>query len=175
MAYESSVPYRAGTEGYTSFRIPAVVRARSGTVLALAEGRVSSTADRGDLDLVRKRSTDGGRTWGPLRVVARNGTATAGNPPREIIDRAELPRWRRYATGPGHALRLRRGRHAGRLLVPAIHSTPPTRPGFATVGGDGVGAVQDVAAVVAGLGAVVPGFSAYSTITFRRIPVEEPR
>ncbi|MFI9258248.1 exo-alpha-sialidase [Streptomyces sioyaensis] len=182
MAYESSVPYRAGTEGYTSFRIPAVVRARSGTVLAFAEGRVSSAADSGAIDLVLKRSADGGRTWGPLQVVARNGTGTAGNPapvvlaggrvlllqvhnaadatedrirrgevppadgrrvwlqhsddegagwsaPRELTDQAKLPQWRWYATGPGHALRLRHGPYAGRLLVPANHSTPPTAPG----------------------------------------------
>ncbi|MGW1376422.1 sialidase family protein [Streptomyces sp. NPDC002446] len=182
MAYESSVPYRAGTEGYTSFRIPAVVRARSGAVLAFAEGRVASAADWGDIDIVLKRSPDGGRTWGPLQVVARNGTGTAGNPapvvlaggrvlllqvhnaadatedrirrgqvppadgrrvwlqhsdddgaswsaPREITDQAKLPQWRWYATGPGHALRLRRGPYAGRLLVPANHSTPPAQPG----------------------------------------------
>ncbi|MFE0377991.1 exo-alpha-sialidase [Streptomyces inhibens] len=181
MAYESSVPYRAGTEGYTSFRIPAVVRARSGAVLAFAEGRVSSAADSGDIDLVLKRSMDGGRTWGPLQIVARNGTGTAGNPapvvlaggrvlllqvhnaadatedrirrgrvppadgrrvrlqhsdddgaswspPREITDQAKLPQWRWYATGPGHALRLRHGPYAGRLIVPANHSTPPTAP-----------------------------------------------
>ncbi|GAA5614277.1 hypothetical protein Spla01_05475 [Streptomyces platensis] len=47
MAYERSVPYRAGTEGYTSFRIPAVVRACSGDLFAFAEGRVSSAADSG--------------------------------------------------------------------------------------------------------------------------------
>ncbi|UZJ31643.1 sialidase family protein [Streptomyces endophytica] len=181
MAYESSVPYRAGTEGYTSFRIPAVVRARSGAVLAFAEGRVSSAADSGDIDTVLKRSTDAGRTWGPLQVVARNGTGTAGNPapvvlaggrvllwtvhnaadatedrirrgavppadgrrvwlqhsdddgatwspPSELTDQVKRPDWRWYATGPGHALRLRHGPYAGRLLVPANHSTPPGDP-----------------------------------------------
>ncbi|WP_245689522.1 sialidase family protein [Streptomyces chattanoogensis] len=179
---ELSVPYRAGTEGYTSFRIPAVVRARSGAVLAFAEGRVTSASDTGDIDVVLKRSTDGGRTWGPLQVLARNGTGTAGNPapvvlaggrvlllmvhnaadatedrirrgqvppadgrrvwiqhsdddgatwspPREITDQTKRPEWRWYATGPGHALRLRHGPYAGRLVVPANHSTPPMAPG----------------------------------------------
>ncbi|QHC26780.1 sialidase family protein [Streptomyces sp. GS7] len=176
------MPYRAGTEGYTSFRIPAVVRARSGALLAFAEGRVSSAADSGEIHLVLKRSADGGRTWGPLQCVARNGTGTAGNPapvvlaggrvllvqvhsaadanedrirrgevapadgrrvwlqysdddgaswsaPREITDEAKQPHWRWYATGPGHALHLRHGPHAGRLVVPANHSLPPTAPG----------------------------------------------
>ncbi|MDT0549514.1 MULTISPECIES: sialidase family protein [Streptomyces] len=79
-AYEVSVPFRAGAEGYASYRIPAVVATAAGTLLAFAEGRVGSSADHGDIDLVLKRSADGGRTWGPLQVVARNGTGTAGNP-----------------------------------------------------------------------------------------------
>lgn len=79
-AYEVSVPFRAGADGYASYRIPAVVATAAGTLLAFAEGRVGSSADHGDIDLVLKRSADGGRTWGPLQVVARNGDGTAGNP-----------------------------------------------------------------------------------------------
>ncbi|MFE2677097.1 sialidase family protein [Streptomyces hygroscopicus] len=84
--YEVSVPFRAGTEGYASFRIPAAVSTRAGGVLAFAEGRVGSSADHGDIDLVLKRSADGGRTWGPLQVVARNGDGTAGNPAPVVLD-----------------------------------------------------------------------------------------
>ncbi|MCZ0989549.1 sialidase family protein [Streptomyces diastatochromogenes] len=75
-----SVPFRAGQEGYASFRIPAVVATRKGTLLAFCEGRVDSAADHGHIDIVLKRSTDGGRTWGPLRVAASNGKNLAGNP-----------------------------------------------------------------------------------------------
>lgn len=85
MPYESSVPYRAGTAGYASFRIPACVRAPDGTVLAFAEGRVHSSADSGDIDLVLRRSADGGRTWGPLTVVAANSRGTAGNPAPVVL------------------------------------------------------------------------------------------
>jgi sialidase-1 len=35
------------------------------------------------------------------------------------------PHWRWYATGPGHAVALTRGDHAGRLVVPANHSAAP--------------------------------------------------
>ncbi|MGP3990359.1 sialidase family protein [Streptomyces sp. 3N207] len=88
MPYESSVPFRAGSEGYASFRIPAAVRASDGALLAFAEGRVDSVEDSGAIDLVLKRSTDGGRNWGPLTVVARYSDedgdgavkGTAGNP-----------------------------------------------------------------------------------------------
>ncbi|MGW8376438.1 sialidase family protein [Streptomyces sp. ODS28] len=80
MPYQTSVAFRAGDEGYASFRIPACVRAADRALLAFAEGRVRSSSDSGDIDLVCKRSTDGGRTWGPLQVVDSNGTGTSGNP-----------------------------------------------------------------------------------------------
>ncbi|MFI8169075.1 exo-alpha-sialidase [Streptomyces sp. NPDC085931] len=82
---EISVPFRAGREGYASFRIPAVVAANSGTLLAFCEGRVGSRDDFGNIDIVLKRSTDGGRTWGPLQVAARNGDALAGNPAPVVL------------------------------------------------------------------------------------------
>ncbi|MBB6419212.1 exo-alpha-sialidase [Streptomyces sp. AK010] len=83
---EASVPFRAGQEGYTSFRIPAVVATRTGDLLAFCEGRVGSRDDFGNIDVVLKRSTDGGRTWGPLQVAAHNGDALAGNPAPVVLD-----------------------------------------------------------------------------------------
>ena len=73
----------SGAQGYHTFRIPALVLARSGTLLAVCEGRKTSRADHGDVDLVLKRSADGGRTWGPLELVYEEGgdkKITIGNP-----------------------------------------------------------------------------------------------
>lgn len=83
---ESSIPFRAGREGYASFRIPAVVATAAGTLLAFCEGRVGSRDDFGNIDVVLKRSTDGGRTWGPLQVAAENGDDLAGNPAPVVLD-----------------------------------------------------------------------------------------
>lgn len=55
--------FTAGTEGYHTYRIPALAVTRSGTLLAFCEGRKTSREDLGDNDLMLKRSTDGGRTW----------------------------------------------------------------------------------------------------------------
>ncbi|MER6346745.1 sialidase family protein [Streptomyces sp. NPDC001595] len=66
--------------GYACFRIPALARTASGTLLAFAEGRVLNCGDAADIDIVLKRSTDGGRTWGPLQVVTEGGGDTHGNP-----------------------------------------------------------------------------------------------
>ncbi|MFC8196079.1 exo-alpha-sialidase [Streptomyces sp. NPDC057298] len=82
---EVSVPFRAGQEGYASFRIPAVVATAEGTLLAFCEGRVGSRDDFGNIDIVLKRSTDGGLTWGPLQVAAENGDALAGNPAPVVL------------------------------------------------------------------------------------------
>ena len=76
----SSTPYVSGTEGYSAFRIPAVIAAPSGDLLAFAEGRVGGLSDAGNIDTVVKRSTDGGCTWGPLQIVHDNAGNTAGNP-----------------------------------------------------------------------------------------------
>ncbi|MER7180872.1 sialidase family protein [Streptomyces hyaluromycini] len=175
----SSVPYVSGVGSYVSYRIPAVVRTRGGTLLAFAEGRAGGRADHGDIDVVLRRSRDGGCTWGRLQVVAEGGGNTRGNPspvvdprtgnivlvtsyhsgdvteaqilrgeatgalgrrvfvqtseddgrsfsaPREITSAVKRPDWRWYATGPGHAVALTRGDHAGRLVVPANHSSAP--------------------------------------------------
>lgn len=69
-----------GTEGYHTFRIPSLIVTPRGTVLALCEGRKHGGGDSGDIDLVLRRSTDGGRTWGPLQVVWDDGANTCGNP-----------------------------------------------------------------------------------------------
>jgi sialidase-1 len=81
----TSVPFVSGTQGYNTFRIPAVVRAKNGTVLAFAEGRVESAGDTGAIRVVQRRSTDGGCTWGPMTVVSDNGDATAGNPAPVVL------------------------------------------------------------------------------------------
>jgi sialidase-1 len=101
-----SVPFRAGREGYASFRIPAVVATRTGTLLAFCEGRVGSANDHGHIDIVLKRSADGGRTWGPLQVVANNGADLAGNPAPVTLDtgRVLLVHVRSAATASEDAL-----------------------------------------------------------------------
>ncbi|MFE5888910.1 exo-alpha-sialidase [Streptomyces sp. NPDC056462] len=87
---ETSVPFRAGREGYASFRIPAVVATSTGTLLAFCEGRVGSHDDFGNIDIVLKRSTDGGRTWGPLQVAAKHGDDLAGNPAPVVLDTGRI-------------------------------------------------------------------------------------
>ncbi|WP_205301954.1 sialidase family protein [Nonomuraea montanisoli] len=161
---DEQVLYKQGDFGYGCFRIPAVVRATNGMLLAFAEGRVKDCGDDEDIDLVLRRSADGGRTWGPLQVVSEGNGTTHGNPVPIVDERTgrvvlvsthngaepcpngcdrdpwvqfsddhgatwsaaremtegKRPGWNFwYATGPMHGIQLKRGPHAGRLVVGA--------------------------------------------------------
>lgn len=70
----------SGDDGYHTYRIPALVVARDGALLAFCEGRKKAQGDAGDIDLLLKRSLDGGKTWGPQEVVWDDGDNTCGNP-----------------------------------------------------------------------------------------------
>lgn len=72
--------FTSGRDGYHTYRIPAVIRAADGTLLAFCEGRKTGGGDSGDIDLLLKRSTDGGRTWSTAQVVWDDADNTCGNP-----------------------------------------------------------------------------------------------
>lgn len=72
--------FESGKDGYHTYRIPALVTSKDGTLLAFAEGRVDHSGDHGNLDVVLRRSTDGGKTWGDLIVVQDDGKHQCGNP-----------------------------------------------------------------------------------------------
>jgi len=65
--------FTSGADGYHTFRIPALLVTAKGTLLAFCEGRKNDRNDHGDLDLVLKRSTDGGATWSPLELIYEEG------------------------------------------------------------------------------------------------------
>jgi sialidase-1 len=166
--------FTSGSGGYNTYRIPAIVVSKSGTLLAFCEGRKESKSDTGNIDLLLKRSTDNGKTWSDSIVIWDDDANTCGNPtpvvdqstgtiwlpmtwnlgsdheseikagtsehprrifvthssddgltwaePTEISKSVRQDHWRWYATGPGNAIQLARGQHAGRLLIPANHS-----------------------------------------------------
>ncbi|MCO8124273.1 glycoside hydrolase [Stieleria sp. TO1_6] len=76
--------FRNGSDGYKIFRIPAMVVAANGDILAFCEARQGG--DLSEIDLVLKRSADGGNTWQPLAVVQESDAFKAlyEDPNREI-------------------------------------------------------------------------------------------
>lgn len=62
-----------GDNGYNTYRIPAMVVSKRGTILVFCEGRKNSDSDVGDIDLLLKSSSDGGQTWTHQRIVHEEG------------------------------------------------------------------------------------------------------
>jgi sialidase-1 len=99
----------AGAE-YPSFRIPSVVVTEQGTLLAFAEGR-NVASDHAANDIVVRRSSDGGKSWSELIVVAEDGDHSLNNPQAVVVRESGriLLMYQRYPHGiheaqvvPGH-------------------------------------------------------------------------
>ena len=82
----------SGQDGYHTYRIPAVIVSPKGDLLAFSEGRKKSRSDTGDIDIVMKRSTDGGKTWSAMAVIADQGPHVIGNP-CPVVDRSTGTIW----------------------------------------------------------------------------------
>jgi len=70
--------FERGKGDYKNYRIPSLIVSKKGTLLVFCEGR--EAGDAGDIDLLLRRSEDGGRTWGEKQVVWSEGRNTCGNP-----------------------------------------------------------------------------------------------
>ena len=95
--------YVSGTGGYDTYRIPSVVATPRGTLLAFCEGRRNSASDTGDIDLLLRRSDDGGRTWSEPQVVWDDGENTCGNP-CAVVDRDTGTVWLLLTWNSGRSL-----------------------------------------------------------------------
>jgi sialidase-1 len=88
--------FEAGKGGHKLYRIPGLVVTARGTVLAYCEARKHSGLDWDDIEILLRRSTNGGKTWSapqtlprPEGKLERNPVALA-NP--ELARRAPLAR-----------------------------------------------------------------------------------
>lgn len=72
--------FTGGEAGITCFRIPAIIQTANGTLLAFAEARHGSCSDRAVYGIVVRRSTDAGKTWQNISVVAGGAKGAIGNP-----------------------------------------------------------------------------------------------
>lgn len=95
--FEETTVFQAGTEGYNIYRIPAIIQAANGDLLAFCEAREGG--DASEIDLAMKRSTDLGKTWSVLQIVQESDDfksmlgdnpppITIGNP-APVVDRID--------------------------------------------------------------------------------------
>lgn len=79
--FEQTDLFEVGQEGYLSYRIPCLVVTKRGTVLAFTSAR-KAVSDWADIDLMLRRSLDGGKIWEPRRIISppKQTKATVDNP-----------------------------------------------------------------------------------------------
>ena len=105
--FPTSSVFEAGKGGYKIYRIPAVIKAANGDILAFCEAREGGDASK--IDLVMKCSKDGGTTWGKLQVVQaadRFRDLFGENPPPITVG------------NPAPVVDLLDAKHPGRIWLP---------------------------------------------------------
>ncbi len=90
----------SGKDGYHCYRIPGIETAADGSLVAFAEARKDNMDDPGmgnnDIDLVMKRSTDGGATWSAMQVIEDPGEKWSAANPATVLDRQSGRLWLIY-------------------------------------------------------------------------------
>lgn len=66
---------KAGMDNCDTYRIPGLITTNSGTLIAVYDNRYNNSKDlQEDIDIGMSRSTDGGTTWAPMKVIMDMGT-----------------------------------------------------------------------------------------------------
>ena len=110
---QETLIFESGKDENAAYRIPAIIKLKSGKLLAFAEGRRKGAGDFGDVNIVLKTSVDGGKTWLAMKDVAENDDLQAGNP-APVVDYFDkkFPRGRIflfYNTGNNTEAQVRKG------------------------------------------------------------------
>jgi sialidase-1 len=111
---QKNIPvFISGTEGHKSYRIPAIIGMPNGDLLAFCEGRVNGAGDFGDINIVMKSSSNGGKNWSTLVTIVDADSLQAGNP-APVVDLTDpaFPQGRIflfYNTGNNHEGEVRKG------------------------------------------------------------------
>lgn len=71
--------FAPGDAGSKSYRIPAIITAKDGSLVTVTDKRKTGTQDLpADIDVVVKRSTDGGKSWSEVLIIAQGTGARSG-------------------------------------------------------------------------------------------------
>ena len=92
--------FQQGQNGVNTYRIPALVQTKDGTLIAVVDARRDSDHDLPNhISLVMRRSLDGGKSWRPMRTilsVTKGGVGDASL----LLDRTNGRVWCFHAYGP---------------------------------------------------------------------------
>lgn len=82
--YEAGKNDEKNEDGVYSYRIPALLRTKDGSLLAASDQRVDHSGDWGDINIVVRRSTDNGETWDEIKPIIDLPTNPNSAKPGEI-------------------------------------------------------------------------------------------
>lgn len=84
--FEQIDVFTGGADGVHTYRIPSLIVAPGGALLAFCEARKVASSDASPTDLVVKRSLDLGLTWEPTQIVVRGQDTEAIMNPCPVSD-----------------------------------------------------------------------------------------
>jgi len=71
---------KAGDDNVHTYRIPGIITTEKGTLIAVYDNRLTGTRDLpGNIDVGMSRSTDGGKTWEPMKTIMDVGAPHDNN------------------------------------------------------------------------------------------------
>lgn len=84
---ERSLVYRPGDYGSKFYRIPGIITAKDGSLVTVADKRIEHNGDLpAKIDVVSRRSTDGGKTWSDYVTVAEHNEIGGCGDPALVLD-----------------------------------------------------------------------------------------
>ena len=120
---QATTVWQAGEDKIDTYRIPALVIAKNGDLLAFAEARHRSSSDTGDIDLVMKRSRDGGKTWSKSQLIWDDASNTCGNPCPVVTSNGEILLLATHNLGVDHEPRIIAGTSKSTRTVKVLRSS----------------------------------------------------
>lgn len=154
----------AGQDGVSTYRIPAMLTAPDGTLLAFCEARKESQDDASPTDMVLRRSLDEGKTWLPMQTLVPGTGLEALMNPCAVVNQAKgevvLVGINAHKTSPGHhrCLVLKSKDNGATWSVPRDITEAIVHPDDRFVPGPGVG-VQ-----MANGRLVIPGYTGEASV-----------
>lgn len=79
-SFQATRLFEGDAGGYKIYRIPGIVVTKKGTIIAYTEARRTGSGDWDSIDILMRRSTDGGATFSPQRVIAQAPGKIERNP-----------------------------------------------------------------------------------------------
>jgi len=88
--FDDQALFVSGTQDTHTFRIPAIITAKNGDLIAVCDARRKSRADLiwvRDIDIAIRRSSDNGKTWTDMELICDFGDGRPASDPSLILDR----------------------------------------------------------------------------------------